>query len=48
MERYPVAYIRRSTADANDRGDVSREAKRPLPRLAHKDGHNGDLRTFTD
>lgn len=48
-ERYPVAYVRRSAADATDTGDVSREAQESTVRaLAHRDGHNGDLVIFTD
>lgn len=47
--RYPVAYVRRSQADATDTGDVSREAQEAAVRdLAHRDGHNGDLVTYTD
>lgn len=49
MQRYPVAYLRRSTADTNDPGDVSRETQEQAVRaLAVRDGHNGNLVTFTD
>lgn len=49
MERYPVAYIRRSSADADNPGDVSREAQESAVRdLAHRDGHNGNLRVYDD
>ncbi len=49
MERYPIAYIRRSSADANDPGDVSREAQESaVHELARREGHNGDLRIVTD
>lgn len=49
MERYPVAYVRRSSADADNPGDVSREAQEAAVRdLAHRDGHNGNLRVYTD
>ena len=47
--RYPVAYIRRSSADDDNPGDVSRAAQEQAVRdLAHRDGHNGDLRIFDD
>lgn len=46
---YPVAYLRRSSADDSNPGDVSREAQEAAVReLAHRDGYNGDLRVFTD
>ncbi len=49
MARYPVAYIRRSSADADNPGDISRDAQEAAVReLAHRDGHNGDLRIFDD
>lgn len=49
MERYPVAYLRRSSADSDNPGDVSREAQEQAVReLAHRDGHNGNLRVFVD
>lgn len=49
MDRYPVAYIRRSSADDDNPGDVSRAAQEAAVReLAHRDGHNGDLRVFDD
>lgn len=48
-DRYPVAYIRRSTADDSNPGDVSREAQEAAVRdLAARDGHNGELRLFVD
>lgn len=47
--RYPVAYVRRSTADDSNPGDVSREAQEAAVRaLAARDGHNGELRLFVD
>lgn len=47
--KYPVAYIRRSSADEDNPGDVSREAQEQAVRdLAHRDGYNGDLRVFVD
>lgn len=49
MDRYPVAYIRRSSASEDNPGDVSREAQEAAVReLAHRDGHNGNLRVFVD
>jgi len=49
MTRYPVAYIRRSSADADNPGDISRDAQESAVRdLAHRDGHNGNLRIFDD
>jgi DNA invertase Pin-like site-specific DNA recombinase len=49
VQRYPIAYLRRSSADANDPGDVSREAQEAAVReLARREGHNGDLRILTD
>jgi DNA invertase Pin-like site-specific DNA recombinase len=49
MIRIPVAYIRRSTADAGNPGDVSREVQEEAVKaLAHRDGHNGDVRLFVD
>lgn len=49
MTRIPVAYIRRSTADAGNPGDVSREVQEQAIRdLAAKDGHNGDVRLYVD
>ena len=49
MDRYPVAYIRRSSADEDNPGDVSREAQTAaVMELAHRDGHNGNLRILTD
>jgi DNA invertase Pin-like site-specific DNA recombinase len=47
--RYPVAYIRRSSADTQDPGDASREGQEAAIReLAHRDGHNGNLRVLVD
>ena len=49
MQRYPIAYVRRSSADADSPGDVSREAQEAAIReLAHRDGHNGNLRVLVD
>ena len=49
MQRYPIAYLRRSSADATDPGDVSREAQEAaVHELARRDGYNGDLRILTD
>lgn len=49
MQRYPIAYVRRSSADADNPGDVSREAQEAAIRgLAHRDGHNGNLRVLVD
>lgn len=49
MPRYPIAYIRRSSADASDPGDISREAQEAAVReLGRREGHNGDLRILTD
>lgn len=49
MDRYPVAYIRRSSADADNPGDISRDAQESAVReLAHRDGHNGNLRVYDD
>lgn len=47
--RHPVAYVRRSTADAGNPGDVSREVQEAAVRtLAQRDGHNGDVRYYVD
>ncbi len=49
MQRYPIAYLRRSSADAGDPGDVSREQQEGAVRdLAKREGHNGDLRILAD
>ena len=41
--------MRRSSADANNPGDVSRDVQEAAVRdLAHRDGHNGDLVMFVD
>jgi DNA invertase Pin-like site-specific DNA recombinase len=49
VQRYPIAYVRRSSADANNPGDVSREAQEnAVHELAKREGHNGDLRILTD
>ena len=45
----PVAYIRRSSADAGSPGDISREVQEHAVReLAARDGHDGDLRLYVD
>jgi DNA invertase Pin-like site-specific DNA recombinase len=49
VQRYPIAYIRRSSADSTDPGDVSREGQEAaVHELARREGHNGDLRILTD
>ena len=49
MQRYPIAYLRRSSADATDPGDISREAQETAVReLARRDGYNGELRILAD
>ena len=49
MSARPVAYLRRSSADAGSPGDISREVQEHAVReLAARDGHNGDLRVFVD
>ena len=49
MARYPIAYLRRSSADATDPGDISREAQEAAVReLARRDGYNGELRILAD
>ena len=49
VQRYPIAYVRRSSADATDPGDVSREAQeQAVHELARREGHNGDLRILVD
>lgn len=49
MTPTPVAYIRRSTADAESPGDVSRAVQeQAIHDLAQREGHNGDVRLFTD
>ena len=49
MQRYPIAYLRRSSADASNPGDVSREAQEAAVReLARRDGYNGELRILAD
>lgn len=48
-ERVPVAYIRRSAADAGSPGDISRDVQEAAIReLAHRDGYNGDVTYFVD
>jgi DNA invertase Pin-like site-specific DNA recombinase len=48
-DRYAAAYVRRSTADETNRGDVSREAQEAAVReLARHDGCEDGLRIFTD
>lgn len=45
----PAAYIRRSFVDAESPGDVSEAAQLAAVRkLAHTDGHNGDLVVYSD
>ena len=47
--RYPIAYLRRSSADATDPGDISREGQEAAVReLARRDGYNGELRILAD
>lgn len=49
MQRYPIAYLRRSSADATDPGDVSREAQEQAVReLARRDGYTGEVRILAD
>ena len=49
MLRHPAAYLRRSYVDPGNPGDISREAQREaVRRLAHRDGHNGNLREYDD
>jgi len=49
VQRYPIAYLRRSSADSTDPGDISREAQETAVReLARRDGHNGELRIPAD
>ena len=49
MTRHPAAYLRRSYVDPGNPGDISREAQREaVRRLAHRDGHNGNLREYDD
>jgi DNA invertase Pin-like site-specific DNA recombinase len=49
VQRYPIAYVRRSSADANNPGDVSLEAQQAAVReLAHRDGYSGEVRILTD
>lgn len=49
MDTYPAAYLRRSYVDPNSPGDISREAQRAaVAKLAHADGHNGDVVEYDD
>ncbi|MBA2315193.1 MAG: recombinase family protein, partial [Chloroflexi bacterium] len=49
MDRYPAAYIRRSYVDAESPGDISKDAQlAAVHRLAQQDGHNGDVREYSD
>ena len=49
MDRHPAAYLRRSYVDLNSPGDISLEAQRAaVERLAHRDGHNGNVREYSD
>ncbi len=47
--RYPIGYVRRSSADATSPGDVSREAQETaVHELARRDGYNGETVILTD
>lgn len=49
MDRQPAAYLRRSFVDPSSPGDISLEAQRAaVTRLAHRDGHNGNVREYSD
>lgn len=49
MNAHPAAYLRRSYADDESPGDISREAQRAaVRRLATADGHNGNLVEYDD
>ena len=49
MDRHPAAYLRRSYVDPNSPGDISLEAQRAaVARLAHRDGHNGNVAEYSD
>lgn len=49
MDRQPAAYLRRSYVDPSSPGDISLEAQRAaVERLAHRDGHNGNVREYSD
>lgn len=45
----PAAYLRRSYVDQHSPGDISLEAQRAaVARLAHADGHNGNVVEYSD
>lgn len=49
MTSQPAAYLRRSYVDPDSPGDISREVQlAAVRRLAHADGHNGDLVIYDD
>ena len=49
MDRHPAAYLRRSYVDPSSPGDISLEAQRAaVERLAHRDGHNGNIVEYSD
>lgn len=49
MTAHPAAYLRRSYVDDNSPGDISRDAQRAaVSKLAHADGHNGDVIEYDD
>lgn len=49
MTAHPAAYLRRSYVDPQSPGDISLEAQRAaVGRLAAADGHNGNVREYSD
>lgn len=49
LSRVPAAYLRRSYVDADSPGDISRDAQQAaIRKLAHADGHNGNLVEYDD
>lgn len=49
MNAHPAAYLRRSYVDPQSPGDISLEAQRAaVARLAHADGHNGNVIEYSD
>ncbi len=49
MDRSPAAYIRRSFADSESPGDISRDVQESAIReMAHRDGYNGDVVWYVD
>jgi hypothetical protein len=47
MQRYPIAYLRRSGAYNGDPGDVSRDVhEAAVLELARRDGYNGDTKVL--